>query len=252
MRFASSSAMHIHRLQGLAAYSYVIETPDALFLVDAGTRTHARAILGKIAEIGRSPHDIALAVVTHGHPDHFGGLAEVQQAGGGFPVIAHPAHATAVTTGRVLISPGLNPFSKVYELLAKSYLSAFPLTGVREVVPVSDGQRLDEFGLPAAVLHTPGHSSGDISLLLDDGTAFVGDTIQGRRVKGVTPPELPNMALDVHEVIDSWTKLLDAGATSIMPAHGTVVTAEEIRPVLARVRSRRGFDRADTPHAGAA
>lgn len=243
--------MQIHRLQGFAAYSYLIETADALFLVDAGSSSHAHTILEKVEALGRSPRDIALAVVTHGHADHFGGLAEVQSAGGGFPVLAHPSHVSAVSRGAVLISPGLNPFSKVYELLAKSYLSAFPLRGVREVVPVPDGLRLDEFGLAGTVLYTPGHSSGDIALVLDDGTAFVGDTVQGRRIPGLTPPELPNMALDVHQVLDSWAKLLDAGATSIMPAHGAIVTAEEVRPVLERLRARRGYDAYDEPHAGA-
>jgi len=244
--------MRIHRLQGLAAYSYLLETPDDLFLIDAGTPRHAHAILGKIHEIGRAPADIRLAIVTHGHADHFGGLAHVQEVAGGFPVIAHPAHVSAVSTGAVLVSPGLNPFSKIYELLAVRYLSAVGLRGVREVLPAPDDMTLDEFGLAGRIVHTPGHSTGDITLLLDDGSAFVGDTIQGRRIPRLTPPELPNMALDVAALLGSWTDLLERGATRFFPAHGSTVTAEEIRPVLARALRRHAVDAVGGTRPGAA
>lgn len=40
----------------------------------------------------------------------------------------------------------------------------------------------DRFGLPRRVLHTPGHSSGDLTVLLDDRSAFVGDPVRGRRI----------------------------------------------------------------------
>jgi hydroxyacylglutathione hydrolase len=32
-----------------------------------------------------------------------------------------------------------------------------------------------EFGVDGRIVHTPGHTSGSISLLLDSGEAFVGD-----------------------------------------------------------------------------
>ena len=44
------------------------------------------------------------------------------------------------------------------------------------------------------------------------------------------------MALDIDEVLSSWGTLLDAGATTIYPAHGSVITADELRPVLERHR----------------
>lgn len=234
--------MRIHRLRGLIAYSYIIETDDGLYLVDAGTPRHARAILGKIGDLGRTPEELRLAVVTHAHLDHFGGLASVQRAAGGFDVVTHPEHAETVATGGILVSPGLNPFSKIYELIAKAYLPTHKPHGVEQVVPLEDGARLDAWGLGARIVHTPGHSAGDISLLLDDGTAFVGDTIQGRRISRLTPPEMPNMALDTHAVLESWASLLAAGAERILPAHGSALTADEIRPVLARETARHSHE----------
>jgi glyoxylase-like metal-dependent hydrolase (beta-lactamase superfamily II) len=231
--------MKIHRIQSVAAYSHLIETDDALYLVDAGMVGHGRAILRRIRDIGRDPGEIRLAIVTHGHADHFGGLPEILDEAPGFEIVAHPEHARVVATGNVLISPGLNPYSKLYEFLARTSLPRIGLRGVGSVIALDDGARLDEYGLPGRIIYTTGHSAGDISLVLDDGTAFVGDAVQGRRIPGLTPPELPNMALDVDDVLASWKLLLDSGAETIYPAHGSVVSADELRPVLNRKLARR-------------
>ena len=231
--------MRIHRIQSVAAYSHLIETDEALYLVDAGMVGHGRAILRKIRALGRDPEELRLAIITHGHADHFGGLPEILDEVSGFDIVAHPEHARVVATGGVLISPGLNPYSKAYELIARRSLPHAHLRGVGSVIALDDGARLDDYGLPGRIIYTTGHSSGDISLLLDDGTAFVGDAVQGRRIPGVTRPELPNMAIDVEQVLASWQVLLDAGAQSIYPAHGSVISAEELHPVLQRSVARR-------------
>ena len=231
--------MNIHRIQSVAAYSHLIETDDALYLVDAGMVGHGRTILRRIRDIGRDPSEIRLAIVTHGHADHFGGLPEILDAAPGIETVVHPEHARVVATGNVVISPGLNPYSKLYEFLARTSLPRIGLRGVGSVIALDDGARLDEYGLPGSIVYTTGHSAGDISLVLDDGTAFVGDTVQGRRIPGITPPELPNMALDVDDVLASWKLILDAGASLIYPAHGSVISAAELRPVLERKLARR-------------
>lgn len=231
--------MVIHRIQSVAAYSHLIETDEALYMVDAGMVGHGRSVLRKIREIGRDPREIRLAIVTHGHADHFGGLPEILDEYSEFEIVTHPEHARVVATGSVLISPGLNPYAKFYELIARNSLPRIGLRGVGSVIALDDGARLDEYGLPGSIVYTTGHSTGDISLLLDDGSAFVGDAVQGRRIPRVTRPELPTMALDVDEVLASWESLLDAGATTIYPAHGSVISADELRPVLNRKMARR-------------
>ncbi|MGB9724410.1 MAG: hypothetical protein ACP5OO_07485 [Chloroflexia bacterium] len=44
---------------------------------------------------------------------------------------------------------------------------------------LEDGDTLEDWGLPAHILHTPGHTADSLSLLLEDGTALVGDLVVG-------------------------------------------------------------------------
>ncbi len=229
--------MQIHRIFGLMAYSYLIETATGLFLVDGGVASTGRKILARIREIGRRPEDLVLALVTHAHLDHFGGLAEVQEATG-CAIVCHPSHADILRTGRGIVSPGLNVFSKIYERIARMALPKLTLPRLRDIVVFDDGMKLHRFGLPGRVLYTPGHSTGDLTLVLDDGSAFVGDLVQGRRIPRLTPPEFSVMAVDEPAMLAGWRTLVESGAKVIYPGHGAVVTLDEILPVFRRAISR--------------
>ena len=234
----SFTGMRIHRVPGLMAHSYLIETPEALFLVDGGMAGTGRKILKRIAEIGRKPEQLLFALVTHGHADHFGGLAEVQDASG-CSILCHASHAETVSTGGSIVSPGLNGFGKIYERIANFAVPRLKLPSLRRVLTVEDGTELHRFGLPGRILFTPGHSSGDLTLVLDDGAAFVGDLVQGCRIPRVTPPEFSIMAVDEPAMFASWKLLIESGAKVIYPGHGAIVTLEEIVPVFRRAVARR-------------
>jgi hydroxyacylglutathione hydrolase len=231
--------MRIHRISGLVAYSYLIETTEALFLVDGGMTGTGRKILKRIAEIGRTPEDLLFAVLTHAHLDHFGGLAEVQQATG-CAIICHPSHANTARNGHGIASPGLNIFGKIYKRIADFALPKIKLPKLHRVFTAEDGMRLHGIGLAGRILHTPGHSAGDLTLVLDDGSAFVGDLVQGPRIPRVTPAEFSIMAVDAPAMLASWRALIDSGARMIYPGHGSIITLAGILPVFKRAVSRSG------------
>lgn len=233
--------MRIHRLRGLIAYSFLIESDSALVIVDAGFVGHGRNVLRLIEEIHRHPEDIRLAVITHGHVDHYGGLAEIQEAAS-FDVLAHPRHTEVIAQGgSANISPGIQPWARGYAVFANAAVGKITPRPVERVIAAHDGMRTDPWGLPGRILFTPGHSDGDISLLVDSGDAFVGDVVQGRRLPFLAP-EMPAMACDTDAVLASWQTLLDAGAHHFWPAHGSPVQAWALRPTLESLerRVRRG------------
>src|SRR3990172_7691189 len=52
---------------------------DSLTLIDTGHRGSGPEIIESIKQLGRSPEEISLIILTHNHIDHVGGLAELKQ-----------------------------------------------------------------------------------------------------------------------------------------------------------------------------
>ena len=230
--------MRIHRIPGVFAYSYLIETVESLFLVDGGMVGTGDRVLRRIAKIGRLPGELRFALVTHAHIDHFGGLAEVQQASG-CSIVCHPSHVDTLRAGGGLVSPGLNFFAKCYEVIAGFALPKMRLPRLERVSGVEDGSSMERFGLDGRILYTPGHSTGDLTVVLDDGSAFVGDLVQGPRLPGLTPPEFSIMAVDEPAMLASWRALIDSGAKRLFPGHGAVVALSRIMPVFRRAHAEK-------------
>jgi glyoxylase-like metal-dependent hydrolase (beta-lactamase superfamily II) len=77
---------------GIFVNSYLLETADAVVLVDAGLLvSDARALAARVTALGKP---LLAAFVTHPHPDHFNGLPYV--AGENVPVYATPLVAKTI------------------------------------------------------------------------------------------------------------------------------------------------------------
>ena len=89
------------------------------------------------------------------------------------------------------------------------------------------------YGIPGCILHTPGHSPGSVTVLLESGEAFVGDLAMNRFPLRLSPG-LPIFADDPDAVRSSWELLLEQGAEVIYPAHGKPFPASVIEKALTR------------------
>lgn len=57
----------------------VIETPEGLILMDSLYGKWIIPMIGNIRKLGLDPENIKYVIVTHGHFDHHGGAAAIQQ-----------------------------------------------------------------------------------------------------------------------------------------------------------------------------
>ncbi|WFE99018.1 MBL fold metallo-hydrolase [Micromonospora sp. WMMD964] len=142
-----------------AVNSYAFVDDDGgVTLVDCGLAKASARIVRGLAAIGKVPADVTRIVLTHAHPDHAGGAAEMARRTGA-PVAAHTADVPFAEEGRAPVS---DPTVTGGRLFARLNSGRFP--AVRVAQPLADGDVLDVGG-GLRVVHTPGHSPGHVSLL---------------------------------------------------------------------------------------
>jgi glyoxylase-like metal-dependent hydrolase (beta-lactamase superfamily II) len=98
-------------------------------------------------------------------------------------------------------------------------------------VLLEDGQSLREFGLDARVVHTPGHTAGSVSVLCDDGTLFVGDSILN-----LVRVAFPLYWEDAAHARASALKIHALKPRVCYTAHGRPFDANELDAFIARVK----------------
>lgn len=166
----------VHGVLAGIGWAYLIEARDGLVLVDAGSRGRERQILGLLQDLGRG--DLRLIVITHAHLDHYGSAAAVRRATGA-PIAAHGEDAGYMIKGETNLG-SVRGWGKLVEMtmpLVERFIKPEP---TEPDILLDDGWRLDEFGLDAFVIHTPGHTPGSISLIVDGRVAFAGDLVSAR------------------------------------------------------------------------
>jgi glyoxylase-like metal-dependent hydrolase (beta-lactamase superfamily II) len=200
---------------------YLIRGGGDYIMVDAGPPNSLPEFRKKLGQLGIDQAKIIKIFITHKHFDHMGSLAEICELTGATSAMHH-LDKNMVEKGQIIMPGGIGPWGK--------FLTAFlwtikPLVN-KNIGPVPVDQSLDdnaypldEFKVNGKIMHTPGHTAGSISLLLDSGEAFVGDLAMSGfpRVSGPGPFVLGD---DLQTMKQSWQLLLDKGARKIYPSHG--------------------------------
>ncbi len=211
----------------------LIGTAKGFILVDAGFPGTLRTLTGELKRQGIGPREVLLVVLTHAHYDHAGCLAAIRRLTGA-DVLVHASEKTFLETGTSAPVRGTRLLSKavfraVGALLSKKLYEATPPT-----ILVGDAFDLAGYGVAGRVLHTPGHTAGSVSVVLDSGEAFVGDACFNLPIVGARSV-FPPFAVDVPALLRSWERLVGTGAQTFYPAHGRPFARERLVWSLARM-----------------
>ena len=209
---------------------YVLKSLGVI-VVDAGAPNKGKNFTDGLKRAFVNPHDIQLVVITHGHWDHVGSAKEIKGITGA-KLAMHQLDASGLEESPLPLSPGVTPWGRVFNKIHELFIPLITISPVKVDVLLGDeGMSLTECGIPGKVIHTPGHTAGSVSVLLDTGDAFVGDLAMNRFPLCLFPG-LPIFADDFDAVLTSWKVLLAHGARTVYPAHGKPFPAEIIRRAI--------------------
>ena len=237
------TAIHLIRLRFSNAYLLVGDHRPVL--IDTGSRGDARVINAACTAAGVELRDLALILHTHVHSDHFGNTADLAAAAK-CPVSYHPNDCVLAEQGHNGRLQGVGVRGRILSRL----LSNLPFQSCRLDLEASEGLRLDEFGVPATILHSPGHTPGSISVIMDSGDAIVGDIFMGGYAGGALLPSRPNFhyfADNLSMAMESLDRVLRVSFGRLFVGHGgPVAHAAALRWRASRTYTGEPSDAADS------
>lgn len=222
----------IKKINLTIANCYLVKS-DKVVLVDTGAPNSAQKILKAAKKSGIAANDIDLILLTHAHSDHAGSAGELRKLTGA-PVAVHKDDVEMLQRGNngAMIPVGTEArFSQPFV--------DRPFPAIDPDIVISSPEDLNEFNLPAKLLHTPGHSAGSISLVFKTGNAIVGDIMRGGIMGGTFLAQRPNYPYFLYDKADkailhqSVQKVLDAGAAQFFVGHGGALPRHAVKRWLA-------------------
>jgi glyoxylase-like metal-dependent hydrolase (beta-lactamase superfamily II) len=207
--------------------AYAVVVDDGVVLVDTGLPGRADKIASAIAEARRRIGEVHTILLTHWHPDHVGGVAELRRRSGA-RIVAHALDASAISGAKA------RPTAAFLRLIAA-------IMPAPESVPVDEMLTADgPISVPGfTAYHTPGHTAGHASFLLDraGGVLFTGDAAAGGRNGRVR--RTPRIATaDRAAEAESVYKLADLRFEFAVFGHGGAISrdaAQRFRELAARL-----------------
>jgi len=173
---------------GPGTNTYLVGTGRRRILVDTGQGKPAYLPVLERALAHAGAEGIQEIVLTHGHPDHVGGLRDVLARFGPLRVSKRPDPETD--------DLGLVP-----------------------VEAIDEGSVIRTEGATLRALHAPGHARDHLCFWLEEERAL----FSGDNVLGVGTTVIPSEGGDLLDYLGSLERLLGEAPRRIYPAHGPVI-----------------------------
>ncbi|MDO5836972.1 MAG: MBL fold metallo-hydrolase [Methanobacterium sp.] len=197
--------------------SYLVQDGDISVLVDTGLKGSRNDLKAKLDDL-LGGGDLSWLVLTHTHYDHVENAAWVKEHYNA-QIILHQAEADYLKKGSSPLPKGTNLLASLVEKIGGKITSFSVYDPVDPDLLVDDEYQLTP---KSYLMHTPGHTEGSISLIVDDEVALVGDAMFGVFWWSIFLPFADNVPL----MKKSWGELARTGCKTYLPGHGTENTRE--------------------------
>lgn len=206
---------------------FLIKGDHKHILVDTGLPGSEHKIFQQLEQHNIDRGDICLIIITHGHIDHYGSAARLKKLLN-VPILAHKNDLISYTSGQADIAtmkPN-KPQWNLFKLMIKNQkVEAFQPDMLLE----ADSEfSLKNWGIHGKVIHTPGHTPGSISVILDNGEAIIMDMLAtGILLGGImfnSRVKHPPFHDDLKELKSSFEKVLSENGSLYYLGHGGPVS----------------------------
>ncbi|MCU0463605.1 MAG: MBL fold metallo-hydrolase [Anaerolineae bacterium] len=227
--------MTIHQLNLGMANVYIVRG-ERTVVVDTGQAKQAGKIARTLEKLGVAAGAVSLILLTHAHIDHAGSAQDLKNLINA-PLACHPLEVERLHAGS---NGPMTPMGLEARLLHRFIDVPYPRAA--HDLTVDESTDLRAYGIAGKLVHTPGHTPGSLSVVMDDGSAIIGDLLRGGALGGFVlshiprmPYFLPNPAENIPTVRASVDKLLQMGAQRFYVGHGGPLSREAVAGWLARV-----------------
>lgn len=203
---------NIERIKCGNGNCYIISQDGNAVLVDTSLEKYRDKILNAC-----KPYKMRLLVLTHGHIDHAQNAAFLARELN-IPIAMHKADECLIADNNAQELSAHTILGKI--VLKVSVDSTFkePFPTFTPDVFLSEGDTLEEYGIPAKIIGLPGHTDGSIALDIRGEELIVGDALMN-----MFYPTVSMLYHDKAEMLKSAERISSLGERMIYFGHGKPV-----------------------------
>lgn len=225
---------------------FLLPCTGGYLLIDTSYPDRFSEFEEKLKEKNIDISEIKYVLLTHHHDDHAGFAAELIRKTGA-QLIVHRNAIAQLQSGRD--TEKMQPLnwctSACFTLFAALFKEnkdhGYPPVPIKKndiIITGDNAELLPSIGIDGKILHTPGHTSNCISVVLSDGSAFVGDVAMDL-LNFCMCKRRPIYANDMNQVFASWEKVMATGAKWIYPAHGDPFSVDDLKSTMQEYPSKQ-------------
>ena len=218
--------------------AYLIKIPSGFLLFDTGYEQDFTSFMKILEKYQINVNEIKYVFLSHHHDDHAGFVGKLTKINREMKLIVHKKAIPLLASGKNNTNNGggivnrlIYIIFKIKMFLKPDWTLTFPPFTIRDQDIIVYGEQIDiptEVGLKGTIIHTPGHTTDGICLMLNEQYMLVGDQASNF-LNWAGAKHLTLFNENVDEVYKSWEKIISMNIKFIVPSHGKPFRVERLK-----------------------